>query len=72
MSFQLDRGLCAVCSVTQSCLTLCDPMDCKKFMGFFRQEYWSGLLFSPPGDLSDPGIEPRSPVSPELQVDSLP
>ena len=31
-------------------------------MGFFRQEYWSGLPFPPPGDLSDPGIEPRSPV----------
>ena len=28
---------------------------------FYRQEYWSGLLFSPPGDLPDPGIEPSSP-----------
>ena len=28
---------------------------------FSRQEYWSGLLFSPPGDLPDPGIEPSSP-----------
>ena len=27
-------------------------------MGFFRQEYWSGLPFPPPGDLPDPGIEP--------------
>ena len=27
-------------------------------VGFFRQEYWSGLPFSPPGDLPDPGIEP--------------
>ena len=41
-------------------------------MGFFRQEYWSGLLFSSPGDLSDSGIENASPVSPALQVDSLP
>ena len=40
-------------------------------MGFFRQEYWSGLPFPPPGDLPDPGIEPTSPVSPALQVDSL-
>ena len=32
-------------------------------MGFSRQEYWSGLPFPSPGDLSDPGIEPRSPVS---------
>ena len=38
-------------------------------MGFPRQEYWSGLPFPPPGDLSDPGIKPRSPT---LQADSLP
>ena len=37
-----------------------------------RQEYWSGLPCPPPGDLPDLGIEPRSPVSPVLQVDSLP
>ena len=41
-------------------------------MGFSRQEYWSGLLWPPPGDLPDPGIEPESPVAPALQVDSLP
>ena len=29
-------------------------------MGFSRQEYWSGLLCPPPGDLPDPGIEPMS------------
>ena len=29
-------------------------------MGFSRQEYWSGLPCPPPGDLSDPGIEPTS------------
>ena len=34
-------------------------------MGFSRQEYWSGLSCPPPGDLPDPGIEPRSPA---LQV----
>ena len=38
-------------------------------MGFSRQEYWSGLLFPSPGDLPDPGIEPRSPA---LQADYLP
>ena len=37
-------------------------------MGFFRQEYWSGLPFPPPGDIPDPGIEPRSPAP---QADSL-
>ena len=31
-------------------------------MGFLRQEYWSGLPFPSPGDLSDPGIEPVSPA----------
>ena len=31
-------------------------------MRFPRQEYWSGLPFPPPGDLPNPGIEPRSPV----------
>ena len=41
-------------------------------MGFPRQEYWSGLPFTPPGDLPDPGIKPTSPVSPAFQVDSLP
>ena len=38
-------------------------------MGFSRQEYWSGLPFPSPGDLPDPGIEPRPPA---LQADSLP
>ena len=31
-------------------------------MGFSRHGYWSGLPCSPPGDLSDPGIEPMSPA----------
>ena len=35
-------------------------------MEFFRQEYWSGLPFPPPGDFPDPEIEPPSPVSPAL------
>ena len=30
-------------------------------MGFPRQEYWSGLPFSSPGDFPNPGIEPASP-----------
>ena len=38
-------------------------------MGFSRQEYWSGLPFPSPGDLPDPGIEPRSPA---FQADALP
>ena len=31
-------------------------------MGFSRQQSWSGLPFPSPGDLPDPGIEPRSPA----------
>ena len=38
------------------------------FMGFSRQEYWSGLPFPSPGDLPDPGIKPRSPA---MQADAL-
>ena len=58
--------------VTQSCLTLCNLMDCSHqappSMGFSRQEYWGGLPFPSPGDLPDPGMEPRSPT---LQADVL-
>ena len=36
------------------------------FMGFSRQECWSGLPCPPPGDLPDPGIEPASPAVPAL------
>ena len=62
--------------VTQSCLTLCDPVDYSlpgfSIHGIFQArvlEYWSGLLFPSPGDLPDPGIKPRFPA---LQADALP
>ena len=60
-----------LCSVTQSCLTLCSHMDCKAHyallpMEFPRQEYWSRLPCPPPEDLPDPGIERTSPTSPAL------
>ena len=38
-------------------------------MGFSRQEYWSGLPLTSPGDLPNPGIEPGSPA---LRADALP
>ena len=38
-------------------------------MGFSRQEYSSGFLCPPPGDLPDPGVKHRSPA---LQANSLP
>ena len=37
-------------------------------MELSKQEYWSGLPFPSPGDLPDPGIEPRSPT---LEADAL-
>ena len=50
----------------------CGPMDCSPpaplFMGFSRQEYWSGFPFPSPGDLPDSGIKPRFPA---LQADPL-
>ena len=36
------------------------------YMGFSGQEYWSGLPCPPPGDLPDPGIEPKFLMSPAL------
>ena len=50
--------------VTQSCPTVCDPIDCA-VPGFSRPEYWRS---PPPRDLPNPGIEPRSPA---LRADSL-
>ena len=61
----------SVCA--QSCPTICDPMDLAHqgplFMGFPRQEYWSGLPFSFPVDLPNPRIKPAFPA---LQANSLP
>ena len=58
--------------VAKSCLTLATPWTaaCQAplSIGFFRQEYWSGLPFPSPGDLPNPGIEPGSSA---LQADSL-
>ena len=59
--------------VAQLCLTLVTPrtVACQAplSMEFFRQEYWSGLPFPPPGNLPDPGIEH---IPPALQAGSLP
>ena len=52
---------------------LCDPWTVAQHaplsMEFSRQEYWSGLPFPSPGDLSNAGIEPGFPA---MQADSLP
>ena len=68
----MPKSIPVPCLVTQSCQTDCDPMDYSHQaplpMGFFKQEYQSGLPCLPPGDLPDPGIELMSPA---LQADSL-
>ena len=69
-----------VCVHAQSCLILCDFMDCSPpwncspplSMEFFRQEYWSVLPFPAPGDLPDPGIKPVSLDPLHWQADSWP
>ena len=46
-----------------------EALQAPLFMGFSKQEYWSGLPFSSPGDFPNPGIKLRSPT---LQANSLP
>ena len=63
---------CVHAKSLQMCLTLSDPMDCSlpgsSVHRYPRQEYWSGFLCPPPGDLPVPGIKPGSPA---LQAASL-
>ena len=51
--------------LARSCLTPCNPWtvahQALMSMEFSRQEYWNGLSFPPPGDLPNPGSEPKSP-----------
>ena len=69
---QICVFICSDGLVIKSCPTLVTlwTIACQAplSMGFSRQEYWSGLPFPSPGDLSHPGIEPRSPA---LQADSM-
>ena len=61
---------CICAKSLQWCLILCDPLGCSPraslSIRFSMQAYWSGLPFPPPGNLPEPGIEPRSLMSPEL------
>ena len=65
--------ICGGSLVTKLCPTLAIPWTLARqaplSMGFFRQEYWSGLAFPSPGDLPNTGIKPGSPA---LQADNLP
>ena len=61
--------VCMHAKSLQLCPTLCDPVDCSQAplsLGFSRQEYWSGSLCPPPGELPDPCIEDVSRKSPAL------
>ena len=63
------------CLGNKSCLTLLLSHVAHKVplsMGLFRQKHWSQLPFPSPKELSDPGIQFACPMSPALQVDSLP
>ena len=55
----------------QLCPTLCNPIKCSPpgssvHVGASRQKCWSELLSPSPGDLSIPGTEPASLMSPAL------
>ena len=67
--FLIPYVYAAAAKSLQSCLTLCNPMDCSppgfSVHGISRQEHWITLPFPPPGGLN-------SPVFPALQMDSLP
>lgn len=63
------------CTQTQSCPTLCKPLDHSLpllSIVLSCQEHWKRIPFSLPGGLSDPGTQPMSPVTPALQAESLP
>ena len=67
---------CMHARLLQSCPTLCNSMDYSSLgssvHGILQEEYWIELPCPSPEDLPDSGTEPTSPVSPALQVDSLP
>ena len=66
---KLRSSLYSVALVMSNSATLCTVAhQAPLSMGFFRQEYWTGLPCPPPGDLPDPGTEPGSPASPALHA----
>ena len=76
-SGRLLSSACMHAKSLQSCLILCDPMDCIAHkaplsMGFSRQEHWGKVPFPSPGDLPNPRIKPGSLTSPALAGGFLP
>ena len=79
MGWEARVGVCGcvcgcVCLVAL-CLTLCDPMNCSlpgsSVHGISQARIPEWLLFPPPRDLLNPGIESESPASPAMQADSF-
>ena len=68
--------MCMHARSLQSCLTLCDPLDCSppgsSVYGILQARLLEWVAMSSSRDLSDPEFEPESSVIPALQVDSLP
>ena len=62
--------MCPVMSNSATPWTVAHQASLSK--GFPRQEYWSGLLCPPAGNLPDPEIEPVPSAPAALRVDSLP
>ena len=58
------------CMDAQSCVILCNPVDCSppgpSVLGIFQARLLKWLPVPPPGDLPNPGITPTSPASPAL------
>ena len=63
---------CALSCVRLSATSWTATHQAPLFIGFPRQEYWSGLPLPSQGDLPDPGIKPTSLASPALAGDSVP
>ena len=65
-------GVCVCAPSLQSCLTLCNPVDCRlpgsSVLGILQARILEWLPFPSPGGLPNPGIEPRSPT---LEADTL-
>ena len=57
---------CVLCSIAQSCLTLCGPwttaLQAPLSLEFSMQEYWSGLPFPTPGDIPNPVMDTTPPA----------
>ena len=68
--------VCVHANLPQLCPTLCDIMACSppgsSVHGILQARILEWVAMPPPADLPDPGIEPVSPATPALQVDSLP